>query len=116
MQIRKCKKCGFILGTRPNMGDINGVCTPCINSEKKKSINFEERQEWLTKYIQENITNDIYDCLVAVSGGKDSTTIVRKLFENHGVQKILLVNITDNFTHTETGKRNLDNIVNKYNK
>ena len=115
MKIQKCKKCGFILGTRPGISDIDGVCTPCINNEKKKYINFKERQEWLTKYIKKNITNDEYDCLVAVSGGKDSTTIVRKLFENHGVKKILLVHLTDNFTHTETGKRNLDNIINRYN-
>lgn len=113
--IRKCKKCGFILGTRPNLKDVDGVCSACINHEKKKSIDFASRQAWLTNYIAENKTNEKYDCLVAVSGGKDSTTIVRKLFENHGVKKVLLVNLTEEFTHTKTGIHNLNNIVKRYN-
>lgn len=115
MEIRKCKKCGFILGTRPNLKDEDGVCSACINHERRKSVNFEERQKWLTQYIKDNKSNSKYDCLVAVSGGKDSTTIVRKLFENHGVKKMLLVNVTEEFTHTRTGKENLDNLVNKWN-
>ena len=115
MSIKTCKKCGFILGTRPNLKDFNGVCSACINHEKKKLIDFKERQKWLTGYLKENKSNLKYDCLVAVSGGKDSTTIVRKLFENHGVKKILLVNITEEFTHTKTGIQNLNNIVEKFN-
>lgn len=115
MDIRICKECGFILGTRPGLKDVDGVCGACINHEKKKMINYKERQEWLTKYIKENRSSAKYDCLVAVSGGKDSTTIVRKLIENHEVNRILLVNITDEFTHTKAGIYNLDNILYKYN-
>ena len=115
MEIRKCRKCGFILGTRPQLKDVGGVCTACINQEKKKSINFLERQEWLTNYIKENKTNKKYDCVVAVSGGKDSHVIVRKLFEKHGVKKVLLVCVRDEFTSTQAGKYNLDNIVKQYN-
>jgi diphthamide synthase (EF-2-diphthine--ammonia ligase) len=115
MEIRTCQKCGFILGTRPNLKDVDGVCTACINHEKKKHIDFPSRQKWLTEYIKENKTNKNYDCLVAVSGGKDSTTIVRRLFENHGVKKILLVNVTEEFTHTKTGIHNLSNIIEKFN-
>ena len=115
MEIKKCNECGFILGTRPNLKDAGGVCTACINQKKKKSINYGERQKWLTEYIKENKTNERYDCAVAVSGGKDSTVIVRKLFENHGVKKALLINLTEEFTHTCTGKHNLDNLVKRYN-
>lgn len=114
-EIRTCKKCGFILGTRPNLKDKDGICSACSNYEKKKGIDFKSRQEWLTPYIKENKTNAKYDCLVAISGGKDSTTIVRKLFENHEVKKILLVNVTEEFTHTKTGIHNINNIVEKFN-
>lgn len=115
MSIRLCKKCGFILGTRPNLKDVDGVCSACINHEKKKHIDFHARQKWLTEYIKENRTNPKYDCVVAVSGGKDSHSIVRRLFENHGVKKILLVNVTEEFTHTKAGVHNLSNIINKFN-
>ena len=113
--IRKCKRCGFILDTRPGLKDVDGVCTACINAEKKKSINFKERQNWLTEYIKENKTNSKYDCLVGVSGGKDSHMIVKRLVEEHGCKHILLVNCTDEFTHTKAGVHNLWNISYRYN-
>lgn len=90
------------------------MCLACINSERKKSIDFAARQEWLTKYIQDRRTHPDYDCVVAVSGGKDSHTIVRRLIENHGVKNPLLVSVTDEFTHSKAGKHNIDNLVNRY--
>lgn len=114
MEIRTCKKCGFILGTRPELKEVDGVCSACINSEKKKSIDFTSRQAWLTQYIAENITNPVYDCLVGVSGGKDSHMIVKRLMENHGVRNPLLVNVTDEFTHTQAGAHNLKSLAERY--
>ena len=114
VEIRTCKKCGFILDTRPGLSEIDGICMPCINQEKKKEIDFTSRQKWLTEYIKQNKTNKVYDCVVAVSGGKDSNSIVRRLIENHGVRNPLLVNVADEFTKTEAGKYNINNLVNHY--
>ncbi len=107
--------CGFPLGTRPGLIDEDGVCGACLNSEAKKSIDFKARQEWLTKYIAENKTHPKYDCVVAVSGGKDSHAIVKRLHENHGVKNALLVSVTDEFTHTKAGQHNINNLVTRYN-
>ncbi|QWB99430.1 flagellin modification protein PseA [Mycoplasmatota bacterium] len=116
MEIMKCKKCGFILNTRPNFKSIDGVCMPCLNNEKKKIIDFESRQKWLTQYVAENInSNSKWDCVVGVSGGKDSTAIVKRLIENHGVKNPLLINVTDEFTHSEAGMYNLKNLALYYN-
>lgn len=109
-KIRKCKECGFILGTRPGLNAVDGVCTACINAKKKDRIDFKARQKWLTEYIKENKTHVKYDCLVGVSGGKDSHMIVKRLKEEHGVENILLVNMTDEFTHTQAGKHNISNL------
>lgn len=108
-----CSKCGFILGTRPGLKAVDGVCLACINHEKKKEIDFKNRQEWLTQYIADN-KSDPYDCLIAVSGGKDSHMIVRRLIENHGVKNPLLVSVTDEFTHTKAGQHNINNLVMTY--
>ena len=110
-----CSICGFPLGVRPNTYDRDGVCGACINSEAKKQIDFKARQEWLTQYIKENKTKSKYDCVIAVSGGKDSHMIVRRLYENHGVKNALLVSVTDEFTHTKAGKYNISNLVYRYN-
>ena len=108
--IRLCKKCGFILGTRPGLKEVDGVCLACVNEANKKNINFAERQEWLTKYIAENRTSQSYDCVVAVSGGKDSTAIVYRLMKNHGVKKPLLITVLDEFTSTRAGVHNRKNL------
>lgn len=116
MEIRVCKECGFILGTRPNMKDENGVCLSCLNKHRKETINWKERQEWLTKYIKEHRNPKVeWDCVVGVSGGKDSCSIVKRLFEEHGVKKALLVHVCDEFTQSKAGLYNLDNVVKKYN-
>ncbi len=115
MEIRKCKKCGFILGTKPGLKEVDGVCQACINEENKGKINFQERQDWLTQYISDNRTNTKYDCVVGVSGGKDSYMIVKRLIENHECKNPLLVHVTDEFTHTQAGEYNLDHLVKYYN-
>jgi hypothetical protein len=109
--MNRCVKCGFPEGGRPGVFFVNNVCSACINSEKKKEINFKERQEWLTQFIKENKSDNEYDCLIAVSGGKDSHMIVKRLMENHGIKNPLLVTTLDEYTQTEAGKHNLKNIA-----
>lgn len=118
MNIKLCNKCGFILNTRPGLSDINGVCSACINSQKKKNIDFKSRQKWLQEFIRDsrrNSRNKNYECLIAVSGGKDSTSIVARLFEVYGIKKALLVHLEDDFTKTQAGSKNLRNIIEKFN-
>ena len=114
MEIRTCKECGFILGTRPGLKDVGGVCLACLNKDRKKTINWKERQNWLTDYLKARVNQQgRYDVAVGVSGGKDSTAIVRRLIMSHHVDKsrILLVHMCDEFTPTKAGTFNRDNLV-----
>jgi len=102
--------------TRPNsIFNKNNICQACINHDKKKFINFKKRQEWLSRYIKNNKNKSKYDCLVAVSGGKDSHMIVKRLIENHSIKNPLLVSISDEFTHSRAGQYNINNLVTRYN-
>jgi len=113
--VNKCKECGFILEMRPNSKHINGVCLACLNNKRKSTINFKERQEWLTKYIKENKNPEVkWDCVIGVSGGKDSCAIVKRLIEHHEVKNPLLVHVCDEFTPSKAGLYNLDNLVKTY--
>lgn len=115
MEIKKCKKCGFVLGTRPGLKDKDGVCLACANYHRKEKIDWKKRQEWLTQFIQEHKNpNAPWECVVGVSGGKDSCAIVKRLIEHHGVKKILLVHVCDEFTQSKAGQYNLDNLVRTY--
>lgn len=110
--MKGCKVCGFPLEYRPGLKHENGICLACINAEVKKTIDFKKRQEWLTEYIKENKPRkEQYDCIIGVSGGKDSYMIVKRLMDNHGITNPLLVTLLDEFEQTEAGKYNLRNIA-----
>ncbi len=112
---KRCIKCGFILGTRPGMFDNDGICGACINAIDAASFDWETRKNDLRK-ICENLKskNKDYDCLIAVSGGKDSTVIVKTLANDYKI-KPLLVTVTDEFTHTQAGINNVKNIAERFN-
>lgn len=115
MDIRLCEACGFILGTRPGGKEVDGVCQACVNQEKAKSFDWAARQRDLRGTCDEaKALKRPYDCVVAVSGGKDSTVIVARLTKEYGM-KPLLVSVTDEFTHTKAGTHNAENIARRFN-
>lgn len=110
MQI--CKKCSMP-DTRPGSVFEEGVCLACRNYENRQHIDFEERKALLAKICKERIAQgDEYDCVCAVSGGKDSTYIVATL-TGLGM-KPLLVTVADEFTKTQAGKHNLNNLSERF--
>lgn len=89
-----CRKC-LMPDTRPRIEfDSNGVCSACEwDKIKKTEINWEERRKEL-----EDLCNSIrgkhkYDCLVPVSGGKDSTYVANEMKNKYNL-KVLTVTIT----------------------
>lgn len=72
--MRYCQRC-VMPDTKPGVIlDKRGLCNACRSVEKKKKINWKEREKKLKK-IAKNIKKDqhpFYDCLVPVSGGKNS--------------------------------------------
>lgn len=104
--MEKCKKCGFP-DTRPGSVFKDGVCGACRNYDARKLVDWPSREEQL-KSIAKG------DCIVAVSGGKDSYFLVHTLVKEYGLNPIL-VTVTDSFTHTEAGASNLRNLIEKFN-
>jgi len=113
--MNRCKKCAFPLGTRPGIYEENGVCGACINLERAKTFDWVKREQDLKAICDElKSRKQEYDCVVAVSGGKDSTVIVSTLVEKYGM-KPLLVTVTDEFSHTKAGTHNYMNISKRFN-
>lgn len=108
--MKYCRKC-LMPNTRPGLTfDESGVCTACINFEKQKTTNWNERFNQLKslcdKYRGSN--GNGYDCAIAVSGGKDShfqTYIMKEVMKMNPI--LIGVGNTD---WTETGRKNLENI------
>ena len=54
--------------------DEYNICKICRLSEEKMNINWSKRGEQLKKFLKVSKTkNNNYDCLLPISGGKDST-------------------------------------------
>ena len=108
--MRYCKKC-VMPDTRPGIEfDAEGVCYACRVAEQRKSIDwdkrFKELEQLCDKYRGTN--GNYYDCIIAVSGGKDShyqTYVMKELMHMNP----LLVNVS-NFSWTKTGLHNFNNI------
>lgn len=109
--IRYCKRCAMP-DTKPNLSfDDEGVCNACRNYENRKAVNWDERkielQEILEQYRSKDGSN--WDCIIPVSGGKDSTFQVIKMLE-FGMNPLCVTSTTCHLT--EIGRKNIKNIQN----
>lgn len=110
-----CKQC-VMPNTRPGIiFDEEGVCQACRAEEQKNHTDwdarFKELEQLCDKYRGMNGSG--YDCMIAVSGGKDSHFQVHVLKELLGMNP-LLVSVEDNFPLTDAGVSNLKNISERF--
>jgi len=112
MNIRYCTKCLFP-ETKPDLFfNEEGVCSACVAAEQKnESIDWKQRETDFFSIInnykkQPNETG--YDCLIPVSGGKDSTYQAYFMKEVCGMNPLCVCFETTNLS--ELGQRNIDNI------
>lgn len=99
-----CKNC-LVLNTSTNKF-IGDICSACLNFEKRKKIDWKSRKKIFLSLFKRDKKSD-YDCVVPVSGGKDSTYQVIKLLETGS--KPLAVCI-DTGHMSDIGKKNLENL------
>ncbi len=103
-----CKKC-IIPNTRPNVFILpDGVCTACKSFINKKKIDWREKKIEFEKIVK-NIKSKkkLYDCLIPVSGGKDSTWQVLKILS----YKLNPLTFTYKpLLRNKIGQQNLDNL------
>lgn len=110
--MKYCKRC-VMPGTRPGITfNEEGVCSACQSYEHRKTIDWKARWKEFgilcNKYRRSNGPNN-YDCIIAVSGGKDSH-FQTYLMKNVMKMNPLLVTVEDNFPMTNAGMHNIKNI------
>ncbi|MBE5959660.1 MAG: N-acetyl sugar amidotransferase [Lachnospiraceae bacterium] len=105
-----CKKC-IMPNTRPRLVfNDNGVCAACEWDEiKKTSIDWKARYDELKTLCDSIRGKHKYDCIVPVSGGKDSTYVADKMKNEFGMH-VLTVTITPPL-ETELIQRNLSSFL-----
>jgi N-acetyl sugar amidotransferase len=105
--IKYCKKCvSPIINLITSSLTHDNICTGCIVAKEKKEINWKLRFRSLKNLLKKQ--KNTYDCLIPVSGGKDS------YFQTHIIKKILGLNpllVTYNSNnYSKTGMENLINM------
>jgi N-acetyl sugar amidotransferase len=108
MNLFRCRRCLYT-NTKPDIWfDDAGVCSACLAFDKRKTINWAQRQEDFLSLVRAN-PGSTHDVIVACSGGKDSTWQVVKCLEL-GLRPLAITATTDHLSNF--GRRNLDNISN----
>ncbi len=107
-----CKKCLYpSLSASPMQFNDQGICMGCLIAEKKLSITTKEysnRKKKLLKIISQYKKNNEYDCIVSVSGGKDSYYQTHYVKEELGLNPLLVTYNGNNFS--KEGWENLMNM------
>lgn len=109
--MKYCKKC-VMPDTKPDlMLDEEGVCNACRAFENRKVIDWNKRQEELTTILEKYKSKDQsnWDCIIPVSGGKDSTYQVIRMLEL-GMNPLCVTSTTCDLT--DIGRKNIENIKN----
>ena len=104
-----CKRCLYP-DTKPQLVfDENGICSACKNHELKEKIDWKSKEKELKEILEKfRSKNNYYDCIIPVSGGKDSHFQTYTIKEKFGLNP-LVVNFHP-LDQTGIGKKNLDNL------
>ncbi len=112
--MKYCKNC-LQPDTRPNtIFSPDGICPACDYFEALKQVDWQERfeilQDLLSKYPRKK--GQFHDCIIGVSGGKDSTRQALFLRDKMGINPLLVCLSYPPQQVTERGVSNLSNLIN----
>ncbi len=111
--MKYCKLC-LQPDTRPNtVFSAEGLCPACHYHEQSKAIDWQERYEILLDLIKiiKRAPGQHFDCIIGVSGGKDSTRQALWVRDNLGL-KPLLVSLSHPPQHvSQLGVDNISNLI-----
>lgn len=113
--MKYCKKC-LQPDTRPGIVfDTDQICFACRYEESKKTIDWCKRYAELRAFADEakneaQKRGNTYECIIGVSGGKDSTFQAVYAKEKLGLNPLLINCVPDEIT--DIGRKNIDNLNN----
>ena len=109
-----CKKC-LMPNTRPKTPFEDEICQACKNFDTRVNVDWDKRLDELRTICDSHKSKDgSWDCVIPVSGGKDSYAMVYWIKKVMGMNP-LLITVGDPFTKTNAGKSNYRNIGKVFN-
>jgi len=113
--LKYCVRCCIPQTQEGVIFDELGVCQACQSAEQKIHIDWTQRETVLRGILDKAKANagTNYDCIIPISGGKDSTFQLHVLTQVYGM-KPLAVTFSHNW-FSETGWYNLQNSLEQFN-
>lgn len=113
--MKYCKRC-LQPDTRPNSKfNENGICPACDYFEHLQSVDWQDRyeilQDLLWDYKRSRNGKPRFDCIIGVSGGKDSTRQALWVRDRLGLNPLLVCLSYPPEQVTERGTRNISNLI-----
>lgn len=113
--MKYCKKC-LQPDTRPNIYfNKFGICPACVYYYSTRGINYTIRYkklENILKEVKKRKKNNFYDCIIGVSGGKDSTRQALWVREKLKLKPLLVCLSYPPEQVTRIGTKNISNLIN----
>jgi N-acetyl sugar amidotransferase len=109
--LRYCARC-VMPDTKPDLQfNKDGVCSACLYYENRSDVDWTERKRQLMTTLDRYRSKDEskWDCIVPVSGGKDSTFQVVRMLQM-GLNPLCVTATTCDLS--EIGRKNIENIKN----
>ena len=100
--MKYCKRCVYpVIAVNLDIGDEE-ICSSCKSFEKAETLTtefWEKRKARFEQIVKENIKNNTsnYDCLIPVSGGKDSYYQIHVIAKEFGLKPLLMTYHGNNF-------------------
>ncbi len=116
--MRYCLRCLYPENAKPTIiFDEQGICSGCRHHEARHRIDWPAREQKLRQLLTDyrdrsRAEGNVYDCIVPVSGGKDSHFQVHLVKNVYGLNPLCVT-----FNHcfnTALGIQNLNNLVAKF--
>jgi len=107
--IRYCSHC-LLPDTKPDLYfDDSGKCAACIAFDERPNIDWSRREKEFSDVLKHysKLSKSQWDCVVPVSGGKDSTIQVLKILEL-GFTPLCVISSTCHLS--QIGRLNIDNL------
>lgn len=107
-RVQYCTRCAYPgVAATPLTFDDEGVCSGCRVHDEQKSVNWDRREMMFRELVDDvrSRSSRGYDCVIPVSGGKDSFYQVHLIRRVYGLRPLLVTYNENN--ETEVGKRNI---------
>ncbi|MEQ9638107.1 MAG: N-acetyl sugar amidotransferase [Devosia marina] len=111
--MKYCKRC-LQPDTRPNTHfTVEGICPACDYYSRLQDVDWQERYEILQDVLaaRPRKPDQMFDCIIGVSGGKDSTRQALWVRDNLGLKPLLACLSYPPEQVTERGVDNISNLI-----